>query len=384
MLRGGGEVTGIHCELQSGDLKNILSLGEIALNCDSLDNLQREVLSRIQQTVNAESSVYFDVIDNSLGWQFVNGISFGVPDDAPKTWCDHYQENDPFTLSVLNHLAAGDKYVITTADTICRKDYLRLQFYSDFLKPQSIYHMMVIGLPGDYKPAGLIGLHRGPRASEFSPQDIARINATVPYISAAVRKIKLSEMVRERQEIIRALSQDTRHGGILILDHNLRPTFFDDNAKRIFQLPQHQGHRVHLHSNDFPPPQIIRSCKQLRQEENRTNGRETETHVDFEINHASRKITGSVCAYKTQQGVLNFMVCLTAQTPDLIKPTKFHKFNLSRREIAIAQLIGAGMSNREIAQKLFISVRTVQNHLRSIYYKAHVHNRTSLLSRLIQ
>lgn len=377
-------MTGFHCELQSGDLKNILSLGEIALNCESLDHLQHEVLSRIQQTVDAESSVYFDVIDNSLGWQFVNGISFGVPDNAPKTWCDHYQDEDPFTDSLLNHLAAGDKCVITTTDTIRRKDYLRLQFYCDFLKPQSIYHMMVIGLPGDYKPAGLIGLHRGPRASEFSPQDIAKINAAVPYISAAVRKIKLTEMARERQEIIRALSQDMRHGGILILDHNLRPTFCDDTAKHIFQLPKYQGHRANLHSNDFPPPQIIRSCKKLRQEANRTNDSGIDTHVDFEIDHASKKITGSVCAYKTEQGLLNFMVCLKAPAPDLIKPTNLQKYNLSRREIAIAQLIGAGMSNREIAQKLFISVRTVQNHLRSIYYKAHVHNRTSLLSRLIQ
>jgi DNA-binding NarL/FixJ family response regulator len=48
----------------------------------------------------------------------------------------------------------------------------------------------------------------------------------------------------------------------------------------------------------------------------------------------------------------------------------------------IAGLICDGLKNREIGEKLFISEYTVENHLRSIYQKMDVSNRTSLVNRI--
>jgi NarL family two-component system response regulator LiaR len=49
---------------------------------------------------------------------------------------------------------------------------------------------------------------------------------------------------------------------------------------------------------------------------------------------------------------------------------------LTQREIVILSALSRGLTDREIAQRLFISVRTVQSHLAHIYEKLHVHNRT--------
>ena len=49
---------------------------------------------------------------------------------------------------------------------------------------------------------------------------------------------------------------------------------------------------------------------------------------------------------------------------------------LTRREIEVLHLLSYGMSNRDIAQKLFVSVRTVEAHLRSLYGKLDVNSRT--------
>jgi DNA-binding NarL/FixJ family response regulator len=48
---------------------------------------------------------------------------------------------------------------------------------------------------------------------------------------------------------------------------------------------------------------------------------------------------------------------------------------LSARQREVLELAAAGLSNREIAEQLFVSLNTVKFHLRSIYSKLDVHNR---------
>jgi DNA-binding NarL/FixJ family response regulator len=48
---------------------------------------------------------------------------------------------------------------------------------------------------------------------------------------------------------------------------------------------------------------------------------------------------------------------------------------LSPRELEVLRLIAAGKSNREIAEALFLSLRTVERHIANIYLKIDVHNR---------
>lgn len=52
---------------------------------------------------------------------------------------------------------------------------------------------------------------------------------------------------------------------------------------------------------------------------------------------------------------------------------------LSEREMEVLKLTAKGISNREIAEALFISVRTVQAHLRSIFNKLGVGSRSEAL-----
>lgn len=49
---------------------------------------------------------------------------------------------------------------------------------------------------------------------------------------------------------------------------------------------------------------------------------------------------------------------------------------LTRREQDVLTLVCHGLGNKEIAQRLFLSVRTVENHLASIYAKLDVRTRT--------
>lgn len=57
---------------------------------------------------------------------------------------------------------------------------------------------------------------------------------------------------------------------------------------------------------------------------------------------------------------------------------------ISKRELEVLQLIASGYSNQEIADKLFISLRTVTNHRASLYQKTNVNNTAALLALAIK
>lgn len=52
-----------------------------------------------------------------------------------------------------------------------------------------------------------------------------------------------------------------------------------------------------------------------------------------------------------------------------------HAPRLTERELEVLQLVAQGLSNRKIADKLYISENTVKNHVRNMLEKLHVHSR---------
>ena len=63
-----------------------------------------------------------------------------------------------------------------------------------------------------------------------------------------------------------------------------------------------------------------------------------------------------------------------ASPQDLVEP-------LSEHELRVLRLLSAGLTNREISAELFVSVNTVKWHIKNIYSKLGVHNRTQASAR---
>lgn len=60
---------------------------------------------------------------------------------------------------------------------------------------------------------------------------------------------------------------------------------------------------------------------------------------------------------------------------------ELHAVNLTQREHQILNLVASGLSNQEIANHIFLSRHTVETHIRSVYRKLAVTNRTKAISR---
>ena len=57
------------------------------------------------------------------------------------------------------------------------------------------------------------------------------------------------------------------------------------------------------------------------------------------------------------------------EPPERQAPPTTYPAGLSAREVEVLRLVARGMTNAEIAGELFISPRTVNGHLGSIYHK---------------
>jgi len=67
------------------------------------------------------------------------------------------------------------------------------------------------------------------------------------------------------------------------------------------------------------------------------------------------------------------------QTPVQFDENKIKDLGISKREHEVLELIAKGLSNQEIADKLFVSLNTVKSHSARLFEKLEVNSRTKAI-----
>ncbi len=88
-----------------------------------------------------------------------------------------------------------------------------------------------------------------------------------------------------------------------------------------------------------------------------------------------RYIQGAVAGEAAISGVMAAKMLAELAHPGDVPAGRVAEEGLSEREQEVLQCLAAGMSNREIAERLFIAESTVKKHLRNILAKLHVQSR---------
>ena len=79
---------------------------------------------------------------------------------------------------------------------------------------------------------------------------------------------------------------------------------------------------------------------------------------------------------KTKETVVVKEVLIPAQQSFALNEMRLRELGITRRELEILELIAGGLSNREIAAKLFVSENTVKTHSSRLFDKLSAKRRT--------
>lgn len=125
----------------------------------------------------------------------------------------------------------------------------------------------------------------------------------------------------------------------------------------------------------------------------RANGFDFSLNCEYafdSINYASLTLYREIGKPDFSDEEIYFMELLTPHIIKLITTSEDYKnrikdfniqqkYNLTNRELELIDLIYVGMTNKEIAETLFIESTTVKKHLSNIFAKLSINNRTKLI-----
>lgn len=79
---------------------------------------------------------------------------------------------------------------------------------------------------------------------------------------------------------------------------------------------------------------------------------------------------------KIETVIVEKEILLTPPSEFILNEKELSRLNLSRRELEVLQLMAQGLSNQEIADKLFVSLNTIKTHSAQLFEKMEVKRRT--------
>ena len=99
-----------------------------------------------------------------------------------------------------------------------------------------------------------------------------------------------------------------------------------------------------------------------------------------------RDLAGAIRAIKAGESVLHPKIIAKLLKRAMVAPVAERKAAeiLSERELEILKLVAMGMSNKDVAERLFLSERTIKAHLTNIFNKLNVASRSEAIVKGLQ
>ncbi len=362
--RGAGEEPPM-AGLGERDLREVLRVSRMVLECRTTDELRKEALHHLQDFFDCEKSTFFLAGPSGRGLDYDAVVFRGFDGSFLEQYAEYFHRFDPY-----NRALDWGQGVVTTRQIVSFRELMRSEYYNEFLRPQSIHYQMAIVLRSRKTFLGAMAFLRPRDAFDFSEEDKAKAELIVPFISETlVRMIDLERSTPWR--VMMEAAPDLFPKNILLLDRDMQIVHVSDSARALIDRSDRGEGAGVLES-------VRNRCTCIQREmpysPPRGIGEER-----FEVSAPSGHTVSILIRPVPEPGTRAcFVIFLQTGDAAAAIPHRLRALGLSPRECEVSFLVGRGLTNADIAQKLSISRYTVENHLKAVYEKLGLRNRTSL------
>jgi DNA-binding CsgD family transcriptional regulator len=362
-----------------------LKLQRNLASCSCFEELGSDLLGAVARALRAETGVIFEVFDDDRTLRLGRSAHHAI---APAVLQEYYRRDfirlDPVYMHGIRSRAANGAprqriEIVHVREMVDDAQFDASYYYTEFLHPVRIYDVLALVLrPTNRDDQSFVfGFHRPRSSAPFSPMELAHAMQLAPSLQACCRNFVLTERLRRNEEIVDALLRATGDVGFAILDGAGDLVYANPRAAQYIgypgSLPEARRSRVHAWCAEL--------CEQARSLRAPTGAISAQLPA-----LGGRTLQGSQVAtakrFQTIDGGERFVLTLRPSGVDGALTATAARCHLSPRETEIVVLISSGLTNKQIAGRLQLSTRTIENHLRSIFRKAGAHSRTQLLHRM--
>jgi DNA-binding CsgD family transcriptional regulator len=368
-------------ELTENDINDVLTVGRQANECTSLSELQSSTLGQLERVFQADACVYSLSHGVYGGPNLDRSMTRGLPEDFQALYLSQYHRFDPFAKWFLKNPDISPP-ISTGEQMVNYRNYTRSKFYEEYFSRFSIHYILGIPLVCRRKAIGFIGLYRSRDEKRYSRADLAKAELLAPHPAALTENAINRERLEEQNDIIAALSDVHSINGVMVLNEDLKVIYMNGRARHtISMLFKMESQCDHIY--DWCPESLQRCCTELAALSAAGGRGSSESKCEIKLPHKRQNITCHVHLLHRKDKASLFLVNLEPQTPLVSATERMRAAALSPREIDVVLAVSSGLTNREIAETLYISINTVQTHLQSIYDKLGIRNRTALINHFI-
>ena len=347
--------------------------------CETKKDFKEFILSSLLPWLKCDSAVSawmnLDLkAKNMEGSRLIDGL--GIPENEYEV----VEKLAPYYKNLLNLMANTSRLVIATDVDIPRESVAREvnQFFTEhpeYDRSKLKHGKMLAGAACVERPdlSVVFAFNRySPNDRIFTSRDLRRLELLHPSLIHVIKVVSLNAELQTYKALVETMAE--AEAPLVLIREDQRILFSNPSFKQI--IPLDSGHLIPKSMAEA----VEREARHLRADE---PSRIREPRMAFYRLPQGPTFRLSLTHLNRPHDEADrcFLIRLhSTEDPITRLNLDLQKAALTPREMEAALLIRDGFDDGEIAERLFISVNTVRNHLKAIHTKLNIHSRQKLMS----